>query len=248
MNANEATWKLFKYPLPPDLHLEGENEIFYDERSSEAKILEKSSSATQLTAFFAKCRTNTLAVSLMYQDMPNHFTYDAKNGAWNERSNKSSALGRIRAVTSKTLELFYLRLLLTHKRRPTSFEDLRTVEGVKYASFREAVKSMGLLNDETTWLSTIMEIINYTNCRKQLRLTYASMLVYSDLRGPIEYMEGDLFASDFLVSSGCTEYNDEIFTDALDDIQEKIWECGGGIITAYGLPSSRNKERVSNII
>lgn len=30
--------------------------------------------------------------------------------------------------------------------------------------------------------------------------------------------------------------------DALDEIQENIWNCGGGQITQYGLPSSRNRK------
>ncbi|XP_076064963.1 uncharacterized protein LOC143039005 [Oratosquilla oratoria] len=143
-----------------------------------------------------------------------------------------------------------MRMLLTHKKGPVSFESLRTVEGVIYDSYREAVKALGLLNDEETWLKTIMEIISYTNDRDQLRSTYASVLVFSDLedqRGIWEETK-DLFASDFLYARGLTEYNEEIYRDALDDIQEKVYNNGGAKIEEYGLPPSRDGKKSSNII
>ncbi|XP_076042085.1 uncharacterized protein LOC143025987 [Oratosquilla oratoria] len=109
---------------------------------------------------------------------------------------------------------------------------------------------MGLLNDEETWKKTILEIINHTNDRNQLRATYASMLVFSELEDQSSIWEEakDLFASDFLQRQKATEYNDEIYLDALDDIQEHVWNCGGGSITQYGLPLSRCGEKTSNII
>ncbi|XP_076037089.1 uncharacterized protein LOC143022651 [Oratosquilla oratoria] len=111
------------------------------------------------------------------------------------------------------------------KRGPKSFEDLRMVDGVLYGTYREAVKAMGLLKDEETWKQTILEIINYTNDRKELRSTYASMLVFSDLEDQKDIWEEtkDLFSSDFLYLRGLKDYNDEIYLDALDDIQEQVF-------------------------
>ncbi|XP_076059364.1 uncharacterized protein LOC143035974 [Oratosquilla oratoria] len=173
---------------------------------------------TQLTAFFKICSRDEFAAGLYYHEMPNFFVYNNNKSIWVERRNKSYALGRIRAVTSKNVELFYLRLLLTHKRGPKSFTDLRTVDGHVYSTFREAVKAMGLLNDEDTWKQTILEIINHTNDRRQLRATYASMLVFSSLEDQLNISEEtkDLFSSDFLHHIGLTEYNEEIYLDALE--------------------------------
>ena len=125
-------------------------------------------------------------------------------------------------MTSITVELFYMRLLLTQKRGPKSFLDLRTVGGCEYSTYREAVKAMGLQNDQDTWKQTILEIINHINDRKQLRATYARMLVFSDLEHQSNIWEETkhLLASDFLHSRGITAYNDEIYLDALDDIHE----------------------------
>ncbi|XP_076037284.1 uncharacterized protein LOC143022799 [Oratosquilla oratoria] len=167
VNANEATWKIFKYPIhksfPPvttlDLHLEGENEIFFNADHDEETLLRNTLKDTQLTSFFKLCQKNEFTASLLYHEIPNFFIYDKLAAKWIERKTKTAALGRVRAVTTKTVELFYLRMLLSHKRGPTSYKDLRRVEGVEYETYREAVKAMGLLNDEEMWKKTIMEIL-----------------------------------------------------------------------------------------
>ncbi|XP_076031073.1 uncharacterized protein LOC143019319 [Oratosquilla oratoria] len=258
VNANEASWKIFKFAIhrshPPvatlDLHLEGENAVFFKENASKEEIDRKTSKDTHLTAFFKLCARNEFAAGLYCNQLPNHFVFNNTSSVWEERKTAASSLGRIRAVTNKTVELFYLRLLLTHVKGPTSYEDLRTFEGVIYPTYREAVKAMGLLNDKETWKKTILEIINHTNDRNQLRATYASMLVFSELEDQSGIWEEtkDLFASDFLQRQKATEYNDEIYLDALDDIREHVWNCGGGSITQYGLPLSRCGEKTSNII
>ncbi|XP_076054509.1 uncharacterized protein LOC143033209 [Oratosquilla oratoria] len=233
VNANEASWKIFKFAIhrshPPvvtlDLHLEGENAVFFKENASKEEIDRKISKDTHLTAFFKLCARNEFAAGLYYNQLPNHFVFNNTSSVWEERKTTASSLGRICAVTNETVELFYLRLLLTHVKGPTSYEDLRTFEGVIYPSYREAVKAMGLLNDEETWKKTILEIINHTNDPNQLRATYASMLVFSELEDQSGIWEEtkDLFASDFLQRQKATEYNDEIYLDALDDIQEHAY-------------------------
>ncbi|XP_076069172.1 uncharacterized protein LOC143041212 [Oratosquilla oratoria] len=258
INANEATWKILKFEIhrssPPvfalDIHLEGENSVFYSEGASEQEITSKIQKDTQLTAFFKLCNTDEFAATLYYNQLPFHYVYDAQKAIWEERLGRTYSLGRIRAVTTKTVELFYLRLLLTHKKGPKSFEDLRTIDGVMYETNREAVKALGLLSDEETWKETIFDIINHTNDRNQLRETYASMLVFSDLEDQSGIWEEvkDYFSSDYLHKAKLTEYNDEIYLDALDNIQQHVWNCGGGSITEYGLPSSRGGKRSSNVI
>ncbi|XP_076052787.1 uncharacterized protein LOC143032201 [Oratosquilla oratoria] len=258
INSNEATWKIFKFDIhksyppvfPLDLHLEGENSVFYHEQMTDEQLSQKVKRDTQLTAFFKLCEKDAFAATLYYSQLPFHYIYNAQKAIWEERVGRTYSLGRIRAVTTKTVELFYLRLLLTHKKGPKSFEDLRTIDGVMYETNREAVKALGLLSDEATWKETIMDIINHTNDRKQLRETYASMLVFSDLEDQSGIWEEvkDYFSSDYLHQAKLTEYNDEIYLDALDEIQHFVWNCGGGSITQYGLPASRGGARSSNVI
>ena len=49
-------------------------------------------------------------------------------------------------------ERFYLRLLLAVVRGPTSFESLRTVDGVIYETFKVACIARGLLEDDEEWI------------------------------------------------------------------------------------------------
>ncbi|XP_076069778.1 uncharacterized protein LOC143041656 [Oratosquilla oratoria] len=205
VNSNEATWKIFRFPIhssyPPvmnlDLHLKDENEVFFNADSSKADIKKKANRDTQLTAFIKLCSVNEYAATLTYNEVAAYFKYSIPKSCWEERKGNTHAIGRIRAVMNKTVELFYMRMLLTHKRGPKSFEDLRMVDGVLYGTYREAVKAMGLLKDEETWKQTILEIINYTNDRKELRSTYASMLVFSDLEDQKDIWEEtkDLFSN-----------------------------------------------------
>ncbi|XP_076032999.1 uncharacterized protein LOC143020461 [Oratosquilla oratoria] len=122
VNASEAIWKIFKFPIhksfPPvttlDLHLEGENEIFFKNENA-ASLQRKTAKDTQLTAFFKLCKENEFAATLYYHEIPNHFIYDKANSKWLERKTRTAVLGRIRAVTNKTVELFYLRVIDTRQ-------------------------------------------------------------------------------------------------------------------------------------
>ena len=53
-------------------------------------------------------------------------------------------------------ERYYLRLLFTVVRGATSFENLRTVDGIVFPTFKEACISLGLLeNDGEWWLNFV---------------------------------------------------------------------------------------------
>ena len=51
----------------------------------------------------------------------------------------SDALGRVHTVHLNNLECYFLRLLLHNVKGPTSFDDLKTVNGQICESFREGV-------------------------------------------------------------------------------------------------------------
>ncbi|WOH01927.1 hypothetical protein DCAR_0521313 [Daucus carota subsp. sativus] len=60
-------------------------------------------------------------------------------------------IGRLSYTHHSSGEVWYLRMLLTKVQGPTSFESLRTVNGVLCHSFRDACKEYGLLDDDKEW-------------------------------------------------------------------------------------------------
>ncbi|XP_076056343.1 uncharacterized protein LOC143034293 [Oratosquilla oratoria] len=258
VNANEATWRIFNFHIhksyPPvtylPIHLEGEHNIFYVEEKASMSVEHQLTKVTQLMAFFKLCENDVFARTLLYTEVPTHYVFCKKSGVWTERSRGSISIGRMQTTNSKNAELFYLRLMLSHVRGPKSFSDIRTVEGVEYATYREAVKAMRLIKDKDHWEKTLMEIVNHTNNGKDLRSTYATILVFCDLEDQSKVWLDirDYYASDFLYKSGKTHYNEEIYLDALNEIQEYVYNCGGVDITKYGLPASRGLEKSFNLL
>ncbi|XP_076056177.1 uncharacterized protein LOC143034118 [Oratosquilla oratoria] len=179
VNANEATWRIFNFHIhksyPPvtylPIHLEGEHKIFYVEEEVPMSVEHHLAKVTQLMAFFKLCENDVYARTLLYTKVPTHYVFCKKSGVWTERSRGSISIGRMQTTNSKNAELSYLRLMLSHVRGPKSFSDIRTVEGVEYATYREAVKAMGLVKDKDHWEKTLMEIVNHTNNGKDLRST-----------------------------------------------------------------------------
>lgn len=66
-------------------------------------------------------------------------------------------LGRIYHVAPGSGERYYLRVLLNHIKGPTCYEEIRTINGTLYATFREACYAMGLLDDDREYIDGIKE-------------------------------------------------------------------------------------------
>ena len=81
------------------------------------------------------------------------------------------------SVSPKEGERFYLRLLLLHRSGAKSFEELRTVDGTLYSSFREAALAMNLLQSDEEWERCLKEASNL-KMAKQMRELFAKICVF----------------------------------------------------------------------
>jgi len=81
-------------------------------------------------------------------------------------------------------ERFYLRLLLTVVKGPTSFADVKTVDGVVHPSFRQACLARGLLEDDREWVQCLTEAAHMQTGR-QLRSLFAMILTECQPTDPI---------------------------------------------------------------
>ena len=118
--------------------------VFVD--GQEENSLAEGPRKTKLMAYFETNMIDPSARNILYPDFPQYYTWIQARKAWQKRK-KGTKIGRIPMISlnAHQAELFFLRLLLHNKAGATSFDDLRTVDGVLCDSFQETCMKLGLL-------------------------------------------------------------------------------------------------------
>ena len=104
----------------------------------------------KLEAFFQLNTVDAKARAYTYDEIPQHFVRNDTLRKWTTRK-RGQQIRRLSYTHHSSGEVWYLRMLLTKIRGPTSFEELRTVNGVLFPSFHDACKDLGLLDDDKEW-------------------------------------------------------------------------------------------------
>ena len=259
VSSNEAAWRILEFPIherdPPvqqlAVHLENGQRVYFTEDTA----LDRASGdppKTTLTEFFALCRVDDFAKTLLYMDVPKYYTWN--NKSWSRRKQgtdvagfpgvkEAHVLGRVYTINPRQGECFYLRLLLHHIRGPRSFAELKTVEGDLCSSFREACFRLGLLEDDNQYHLAMQEA-SVSNSASSLRSLFAVILTWCEPSNPLDIYEHhkEHMAEDFLhqqrtrLSDNEISFNDDIFNLALNDLQDKVLSMGGRELSEYGLP------------
>ncbi|KAG5533516.1 hypothetical protein RHGRI_027634 [Rhododendron griersonianum] len=191
----EATWRIFRFALHEirpavislQLHLEGCQLIPLKKDTNLHNIVDNEfMSRTMLTQFFWMNAHNDKAKSLklFYRDFPQYFVWNSPSRKWTERK-KQEVIGRIVTANPTEGERYYLRLLLTHIPAPTSYANLRTVNGITMNSYREAAISHGLLQDDNSNEKCMHEACLY-RMPLSLRQLFCTILVYCAPVNPLE--------------------------------------------------------------
>ncbi|KAI8557126.1 hypothetical protein RHMOL_Rhmol05G0311100 [Rhododendron molle] len=140
-----------------EVHLPGMHRCIYNPSESLETIRARGAhQQSTLTAFFSWYASNEDAPKYTYQEFPQHFTWNKTSKIWTPRVS-GFAIGRMYFASPNYGERFYLRLLLTVVKGPTSFECLRTVENVVHHTFKEACVARGLLEDDDEWVQCLQE-------------------------------------------------------------------------------------------
>ncbi|XP_026475940.1 uncharacterized protein LOC113381189 [Ctenocephalides felis] len=202
VSSNEALWRLLsfqiheRYPTVMHLavHLENGQRVYFTEANA-AQRAERPPSTT-LTSFFAMCEADPFAATLMYVDMPKYYTWNQSTKNFQRRKQgtpipdwphvfSTDALGRIYTVHPRSDGCFYLRLLLVNVRGPKSFVHLKTVNGHRCQTYREACQLLGLLENDSHWDLTLADSVVSSNAY-QLRTLFAIIITTCFPSQPIQ--------------------------------------------------------------
>lgn len=179
VSAIEATWRLFHFVLhhrsPAVIRLQ----VHLRNRARDER--------TTLTAFFDANSdsglSGELARRLTYQEFPRYFRWVKGTRKWVMRK-QGDCIGHMYFVSPTAGERFYLRTLLSTVRGPRSFDDLITVNGIKYPTFREACIARGLLVDDGEWKTCLADAI-HMQTGSSLRNLFATILMFCALSDPL---------------------------------------------------------------
>ena len=141
------------------IHLLNQQTVVWNENTAvdlQSIVDEQGNKDTTLTGYFKANIKYPEARDLLYQDFSSKFVWDVKKRQWTKRK-RGFVIGRMRYVHPNSGQCFYLCTLLCYAKGATSFEDLRTVNGVLYPTFHAACLAHGLLEDDNKWRICLQE-------------------------------------------------------------------------------------------
>ncbi|XP_072066667.1 uncharacterized protein [Arachis hypogaea] len=254
--APEACWRIFKfnlYRMYPSverlqIHLPNQHQVsFYDHQTIPEILNDDYFSRTMLTEFFALNREeDQQSRHLLYRKIPEYYTWHNKEKEWRRCKTQRISIGQIYTVSPSEGEKFYLRILLSNVRGPISWDDLLTVNGVQYSSFKQSAKHRGLLESDSSIRACLVEA-SVLRFLCALRRLFATILIFcepTDVRslwnGFFSYM-----VDDYPSASTTTAL---VFTNRLlRDINDILLQHGKQI-TQYDLPALTHENDNDNSI
>jgi hypothetical protein len=192
ISPSEAIWRLFEYPVheerptvfPLAVHLPEQQTVVFPVGATVADLAARlDRSTTTLTAFFQYNTDYSNGRNVLYQDFPASYVWDASTRTWRIRQ-RGTAIGRMYYCSPVQGERYYLRLLLTVVRGPSSYSNLRTFQGVQHPTFHAAAIARGLLLNDGDWVATFREAVIFAT-GSALRSFFVVALLTGPLADPL---------------------------------------------------------------
>ncbi|KAH1257644.1 ATP-dependent DNA helicase PIF4 [Glycine max] len=161
----------------------GQHSVLYEDHDHIDDVLSRPSISD--SKFISWMNTNQNSVegrNLTYAEFVSKFVYNQKKRCWHLRK-KGYTIGRLLWVPPITGELFYLRMMLSICKGPTSFEDLRTVDNVQYSTYKEACFDMGFLQDDKEFIEAIKEAKDWGSAH-YIRKLFVLLLLSATMSKP----------------------------------------------------------------
>jgi hypothetical protein len=115
-----------------------------------------------LTKWFKTNQELEVARSLMFDQFLQQWVWNRKLKRWTMHE-RGFAIGHMYYAHPTSDERYYLRMLLNCVKGATSYEHLRTVDGTKHDTFKDACIAMGLLEDDNEWHQALEEASIWTS-------------------------------------------------------------------------------------
>ncbi|KAF7841731.1 uncharacterized protein G2W53_004029 [Senna tora] len=190
----EAAWRIFGFDInfrePAvdrlSFHLPNQQGIiFQDDDNIDDVVANATMKQSKFIAWFEGNKQYPIARNLTYSQFPTKFVFKHDSRQWALRK-AGHVIGRLYYVPPGLGELHYLRLLLTFVKGPTTYEDIKTVNGVLHPTFKDACYAMGLLDDDKEYVDGITEASNWS-LGVYLRKLFSTLPIHNTIARP-EYV------------------------------------------------------------
>ncbi|KAI3509551.1 hypothetical protein L1887_24917 [Cichorium endivia] len=197
----EAIWRIFSFALSQihpfvmalHLHLPNQHFVGFSDNDTMTDIIEREKDkSSMLTAFFDMNKKHKTARQYLYKEFPKYFTWNPKDRCWNFRR-KGKMRGRLVSANPAEGERYYLRILLSHVKGPTCFEDLYKVNNILHPTFRKAATERGLIETDDI-LSECLTEASLFQFPGALRRLFATILIYCE-PGDVRKLWDDHYSS-----------------------------------------------------
>lgn len=175
----------YRYPAVERLsfHLPGEqNVVFQDEDTIDSVVNRPGIDMSMFLGWMECNKKYEEARRLTYVNFPTKFVWKNQLKEWTPRV-QGKSIGRMHHVPIGCGELYYLMLLLNKVKGPTCYEDIRTINGIIYPSFKDACYALGLLDDDKEYIEAIKEA-SFWGSAQYLRSLFAMLLTSDSLSKP----------------------------------------------------------------
>ena len=133
-------------------------------------------------AWFKLNEVDAFARTLTYIQIPNYYTYSKSQKNWTRRK-QGFSVGRINYAPRKQESAYFLRVLLNYVKGPTSFDDIKTYNGVVYEGYKEACYARGILDDDQEYIDDLVRR-SYDSSAAVVRDLFVLMLLSDSLCQP----------------------------------------------------------------
>ncbi|CAN1298315.1 ATP-dependent DNA helicase pif1 [Linum perenne] len=217
--------------------------IYEEDQSIEDVLAMHENKRTMLEAWMDINKQDAEARKYTFLQFPQYYVWNKKEKCWKRRKSGIS-IGRLYYAHPSSNERYYLRVLLHIVKGCRSFEEIKTVNGVIYESFKETCYALGFLADDNEWHDCLQEVSTWASGRKMRRI-FATMLAFSQVSNTKELWERnwELLSEDILYNQRRLLNRphlvlsvDEIKELCLQEIQKFLQNIGTSLENFQGMP------------